>query len=136
MSEKLWGVIVADVVGSSRTRGLRSVLSSGLRLVTASHLREKLIRLPYAVTAGDEFQTVAADLRHVPDLLFDLRGHFRRAAMPVDVPIRTRVTQERAALSQRPALPNISRVRTHRIHDRSPIVSRLRGYLHLATQPS
>jgi hypothetical protein len=87
MSEKLWGVIVADVVGSSRTRGLRSVLSSRLRLVTASHLREKLIRLPYAVTAGDEFQTVAADLRHIPDLLFDLRRRMRPLHLRIGIGI-------------------------------------------------
>jgi hypothetical protein len=87
MSEKLWGVIVADVVGSSRTRGLRSVLGTRLRLVTAAHLREKCIRLPYAVTAGDEFQTVAADLRQIPDLLFDLRRRMRPLHLRVGVGI-------------------------------------------------
>ena len=78
MPEKLWAVIVADVVGSSRTRGLRSVLGARLRLVTSAHLREGRIRLPYAVTAGDEFQTVASDLRQIPELIFDLRRRMQR----------------------------------------------------------
>ena len=77
MPEKLFGVIVADVVGSSRTRDLRSVLGARLRRVTTAHLHEKRIRLPYAVTAGDEFQTVAHDLSQIPGLLFDLRRRLR-----------------------------------------------------------
>ena len=87
MPEKLWGVIIADVVGSGRTRGLRSALSTRLRLVNASHLRDKRIRLPYAVTAGDEFQTVAADLRHIPDLLFELRRRMRPLHLRIGIGI-------------------------------------------------
>ncbi|HEV2101914.1 MAG TPA: hypothetical protein VGR58_03960, partial [Candidatus Acidoferrum sp.] len=87
MPEKLWGVIVSDVVGSSRTRGLRSVLGARLRLVTSAHLREGRIRLPYAVTAGDEFQTVAADLRQIPELLFDLRRRMRPLKLRIGVGI-------------------------------------------------
>jgi hypothetical protein len=77
MVAKPWGVIVSDVVASSRTKDLRSVLSQKLRIATIAHLEEKRIRLPYAVTAGDEFQTVAADLRQIPGLLFDLRRRMR-----------------------------------------------------------
>jgi len=87
MSEKPWGVIVSDVVGSSRTRNLRSLLNTGLRLVTSAHLKEKRIRLPYAVTAGDEFQTVASDLRQIPWLLFDLRRRMRPLQLRIGIGI-------------------------------------------------
>jgi len=87
MTEKLWGVIVSDVVGSSRTRDLRSILGARLRLVTASHLREKRIRLPYAVTAGDEFQTVAHDLGQIPGLIFDLRRRMRPLQLRIGIGI-------------------------------------------------
>jgi len=87
MPEKLWAVIVADVVGSSRTRNLRSVLDASLRRVTSVHLKEKRIRLPYAVTAGDEFQTVASDLRQIPGLLFDLRRRMRPLELRIGIGI-------------------------------------------------
>ena len=87
MPEKLCGVIVADVVGSSRTRDLRSMLGTRLRLVTSAHLHEKRIRLPYAVTAGDEFQTVASDLRQIPGLLFDLRRRMRPLQLRIGIGI-------------------------------------------------
>jgi hypothetical protein len=87
MSEKLFGVIVADVVGSSRTQDLRSVLGARLRRVTAAHLHEKRIRLPYAVTAGDEFQTVAHDLSQIPGLLFDLRRRMRPLQLRIGIGI-------------------------------------------------
>jgi hypothetical protein len=87
MTEKLWGVIVSDVVGSSRTRNLRSVLNARLRLVTSAHLKEERIRLPYAVTAGDEFQTVASDLRQIPGLVFDLRRRMRPLELRIGIGI-------------------------------------------------
>jgi hypothetical protein len=87
MTDKLWGVIVSDVVGSSRTQDLRSVLAARLRLVTIAHLQEKRIRLPYAVTAGDEFQTVAGDLRQIPGLLFDLRRRMRPLQLRIGIGI-------------------------------------------------
>ena len=87
MPEKFFGVIVADVVGSSRTRDLRSVLGARLRRVTTAHLHEKRIRLPYAVTAGDEFQTLACDLRQIPELIFDLRRQMRPLQLRIGVGI-------------------------------------------------
>jgi len=62
MAERLWAVLIADVVESSGTRDLRTLLSAKLRIATTVHLQEKRIRLPYAVTAGDEFQTIACNL--------------------------------------------------------------------------
>ena len=87
MPEKLWGVIVSDVVGSSRTRNLRAALNAKLRLAATAHLKEELIRLPYAVTAGDEFQTVATDLRQIPGLLFDLRRRMRPLQLRIGIGI-------------------------------------------------
>ena len=87
MPEKLWGVIVCDVIGSTRTRNLRSVLHARLRLVTSAHLREERTRLPYAVTAGDEFQTVASDLRQIPGLLFDLRRRMHPLQLRIGIGI-------------------------------------------------
>ena len=85
MVEKLWGVIVSDVVSSGRTPHLRSVLGDKLRSVAAAHLREKRIRLPYAVTAGDEFQTVASDLGQIPGLIFDLRRRMRPLQLRIGI---------------------------------------------------
>jgi SatD family (SatD) len=83
----LLGVVVADVVGSSRARDLRSVLGAKLRIATIAHLEEKQIRLPYAVTAGDEFQTVVGELHNIPGLLFDLRRRMRPLLLRIGVGI-------------------------------------------------
>src|ERR1700692_2681565 len=87
MTTKVWGVIVSDVVGSGRKPDVRSVLGAKLRMATHAHLEEKRIRLPYAVTAGDEFQTVASDLRQIPGLLFDLRRRMRPLQLRIGIGI-------------------------------------------------
>jgi SatD family (SatD) len=69
----LHGVLVADVVASRSTARLRSSLNEKLRIASIAGLDEKLIRVPYAVTAGDEFQVVATRLERIPKLIFDLR---------------------------------------------------------------
>ena len=84
---KVWGVVVADVVGSARTQDLRAVLGPKLRIATMAHLEEKRIRLPYAVTAGDEFQTVASEINQIPWLLFDLRRRMRPLRLRIGVGI-------------------------------------------------
>lgn len=70
---KLWGVLIADVIRSRGVEDLRAVLRQRLRLANIAHLQERRIRLPYAITAGDEFQTVARRLEEIPSLIFDLR---------------------------------------------------------------
>jgi SatD family (SatD) len=82
---KLHGVMISDVVGSSRTQDLRTVLSAKLRNATMAHLEEKRIRLPYAVTAGDEFQTIVNGLDRIPGLLFDLRRRMRPLQLRIGV---------------------------------------------------
>lgn len=86
-ASKAWGVIVSDVVGSSRTQDVRSVLGAKLRIATIAHLEEKRIRLPYAVTAGDEFQTIASELHQIPGLLFDLRRRMRPLQLRIGIGI-------------------------------------------------
>jgi SatD family (SatD) len=66
-------VLIADVILSSRQPRLRALLRERLRRASRTHLREGRIRLPYAVTAGDEFQVVPASIELIPELLFDLR---------------------------------------------------------------
>ncbi|HJZ63884.1 MAG TPA: SatD family protein [Candidatus Acidoferrum sp.] len=73
MPAKLYAVLIADIVASSAQRRLRNRLGATLALASRRHLRRKLIRLPYSVTAGDEFQTVCADVHSLPQLILDLR---------------------------------------------------------------
>ena len=84
---KPWGVLIADVVGSRVTPGLRSLLGAKLRAASRAHLEEKRIRLPYAITAGDEFQTIAADLGALPALVFDLRRRVRPIQLKMGIGI-------------------------------------------------
>jgi hypothetical protein len=79
----LYGVLIADVVASRSTADLRSLLNEKLRVASIAQLNEQLIRVPYAVTAGDEFQVVAARLERVPKLILDLRRRL--------LPLRLRV---------------------------------------------
>ena len=95
-----WAVIVADVVGSSRTRGVGPLLAVRLRAATAAHLKHGRIRLPYAVTAGDEFQTVAGDLLHIPGLLFDLRRRLHPLQLRIGVGIGAIAGPLRAPVNQ------------------------------------
>jgi hypothetical protein len=69
----LYGVLIADVVASRSSSDLRSSLNEKLRIASIAQLDEQLIRIPYAVTAGDEFQVVAARLERIPKLILDLR---------------------------------------------------------------
>jgi hypothetical protein len=73
MKREGYAVLIADVVGSRTRRDLRAVLGQRLELASRAHLRGKYIRLPYAITAGDEFQTIVRSYERLPELIFDLR---------------------------------------------------------------
>jgi hypothetical protein len=73
MPAKLYAVLIADVMGSSTRRHLREALGKTLASASKRHLHRKLIRLPYSVTAGDEFQTISTQLSAVPQLVLELR---------------------------------------------------------------
>jgi hypothetical protein len=98
MGNKVWGVLIADVIGSSSTPNLRSLLRAKLRIAALAH--QELLRLPYAVTAGDEFQTLTAELKGLPGLVFDLRRRLRPLQVrigigigPVPKPVRPPVNE-------------------------------------------
>jgi hypothetical protein len=73
MAERGYAVLIADVVGSRARRNLRALLGQRLELASRAHLRGRYIRLPYAITAGDEFQTIVRSYARLPELIFDLR---------------------------------------------------------------
>jgi len=98
MGTKAWGVLIADVIGSSSAPNLRSLLTAKLRIASLAH--QELLRLPYAITAGDEFQTITAQRSGLPWLVFDLRRRLRPLQVrigigigPVSSPVRPPVNE-------------------------------------------
>lgn len=87
MIRKLHAVILADVMASGGRTRLRPLLHRLLHDATLAHRRRKLIALPYAVTAGDEFQTITDDLQNIPWLLLDLRSRMQPIALRIGVGI-------------------------------------------------
>ena len=74
MVKRQYAVLIADVVGSRTRRNLRAVLGERLEKASRAQLRGRLIRLPYAITAGDEFQAIAWSCGRLAELIFDLRA--------------------------------------------------------------
>jgi len=85
MPSTIYAVLIADVMESRARADLRSLLGRRLAAISRSHLRQKLIYLPYSVTAGDEFQTVARDLPSVPAVIEDLRTALRPLSLRIGV---------------------------------------------------
>jgi hypothetical protein len=85
MDSKLHAVIIADVMASSSRANLRSILGSVLAGISREHLRQKRIRLPYTITAGDEFQTVTQDPAAIPSILLELRSVLRPLSLRIGV---------------------------------------------------
>jgi hypothetical protein len=69
-------VLLADVVGSSARRGLREVLEKRMAAASKEHLKKRWIKLPYAITAGDEFQAILGREASAAEVMFDLRVKF------------------------------------------------------------
>lgn len=74
---KSHAVLIADVVESSSRLDLRAILGKALVRVSREHLQRGWVRLPYAVTAGDEFQTIVSDLPKIAEVILDLRIRLR-----------------------------------------------------------
>lgn len=72
-----YAVILVDVVGSRATAGFKRQRNRALRSASRAHVTEGLVREPYAVTAWDEFQSLAGDPGALPRILLDLRLRFR-----------------------------------------------------------
>ena len=87
MASGLHAVLIADVVASGARTPLRTLLHERLAAASRVHLRNKWIRLPYTVTAGDEFQAIAARLDALPRMLLDLRSRMRPLALRIGVGI-------------------------------------------------
>ncbi len=87
MPSGIYAVLIADVVASSTRADVRALLGKKLAAASKRHLDQKLIRLPYSVTAGDEFQTVAGELPSLPALLLDLRSSLRPLSLRIGVGI-------------------------------------------------
>jgi hypothetical protein len=87
MSSELYAVVIADVVASGARGDVRALLGKKLATASDKHLRQKLIRLPYSVTAGDEFQTVTSNLPALPALILDLRSALQPLSLRIGVGI-------------------------------------------------
>jgi SatD family (SatD) len=87
MAGQLCAVLIADVMESSSRKSIRSLLGKRLAFASRRHLRRKLIQLPYAVTAGDEFQTITRNLQGIPALILDLRAMLRPLSLRVGIGI-------------------------------------------------
>lgn len=87
MSSELYAVVIADVVASSARGDVRALLGKKLAAASEKHLRQKLIRLPYSVTAGDEFQTVVGNLPTLPALILDLRFALQPLSLRIGIGI-------------------------------------------------
>jgi hypothetical protein len=89
MVKRRYAVLIADVVGSRTRRNLRALLGERLEKASRAQLRGRLIRLPYAITAGDEFQTIAWSCGRLPELIFDLRARMWPLRLRMGVGIGT-----------------------------------------------
>ena len=87
VANEIHAVLIADVVASSAHKNMRAQLERKLAAASEKHLKQKLIRFPYTVTAGDEFQTITAKLAQVPALLLELRASLWPLSLRIGVGI-------------------------------------------------
>lgn len=85
VADEIYAVLIADVMASSVRKNMRAELQKKLAAASEKHLKHKLLRFPYTVTAGDEFQTIAAKLAQVPALLLDLRAMLQPLSLRIGV---------------------------------------------------
>lgn len=85
MSSRIHAVLIADVIASSKRADLRGLLARQLGGASRKHLRDKWIRLPYSITAGDEFQSITSRLSQIPELLLQLRLMMRPLSLRIGI---------------------------------------------------
>jgi hypothetical protein len=85
MKTNCYAVLIADVIESSARGDLRRLLGRRLSGATRAHRKAELIRLPYSVTAGDEFQTIISAYSEIPELIVDLRTRLRPLRLRIGV---------------------------------------------------
>jgi hypothetical protein len=107
------GVLIADVVESRSHSHLRSSLNEKLRFASIAQLHDQLVRVPYAITAGDEFQTIARRVDSIPKLILDLRRRLQPLQLRIGIgigsiqgPVRPPVIASPAKLSNSHELPS------------------------------
>ena len=87
MAGETYAVLIADVMDSGSRKNFRAQLGKKLAAASEKHLKQELIRFPYTVTAGDEFQTIAVQLSSVPALLLDLRAALQPLPLRIGIGI-------------------------------------------------
>jgi len=85
MPSKVYAVLIADVMESRARADLRTLLGKKLSAISRRHLRQKLIQLPYSITAGDEFQTITRSLPSLPAMIQDLRLSLQPLSLRIGV---------------------------------------------------
>ncbi len=88
-NRKTHAVLIADVVESSARLDLRAILGKALVRASREHLQRGWVRLPYAVTAGDEFQTIVSDLPKLAEVILDLRIRLRPLNLRIGIGVGT-----------------------------------------------
>lgn len=81
----LYVTIQADVVRSREIDRFSTLRDRKLRLASRVHLERGWIAAPYAVTAWDEFQTIARAPARAPAIVADLRWIFHPEALRIGV---------------------------------------------------
>jgi hypothetical protein len=123
MNENTAAVLIADVVGSSAQEELRRQLGVGMAEASREHLKRKWIRLPYSITAGDEFQTISISPDNLPEVILDLRVRLQPLQLRIGVgfgPAPRRIQPPVNRLGGQPfvfaraALDNVKRKNDHR----------------------
>ena len=83
-----WGesaVILADFIASRDVVGFHELRDRKLAEISAVHRASAVVAGDYAVTAGDEFQNLLADVAAFPRAIWDLRCHFQPLRMSIAV---------------------------------------------------
>lgn len=97
---RIFGALIVDVVRSRSQSRLSASLSEKLRISSIAQMKDKLIQVPYAVTAGDEFETIASRVEHIPRLILDLRRRLQPFQLRIGVGLGTIEAPIRAPVNQ------------------------------------
>jgi hypothetical protein len=125
MHKNTAAVLIADVVKSSVQKELRRLLGVGMAEASREHLKRRWIRLPYSVTAGDEFQTISISPDNIPEIILDLRVRMQPLQLRIGVgfgpaPKRIQPPVNRLAgqpfVFARAALDSLKRKSDHKFH--------------------
>jgi hypothetical protein len=85
MPSETHAVLLADVMESRARKDIRSLLGKNLAAASRRHLQQGLIKLPYSITAGDEFQTIATSPSSIPAVILDLRRALRPLSLRIGI---------------------------------------------------